>query len=76
MTAKSSTPWVERGEQLRVETANCGAFTVGSLQLPGKHAHDLHASLEVGVSYQFDTRGDSVPALGLAPNIIGATFAE
>lgn len=76
MTAKSSAPWVEGGEQLRVQTANCGEFTVGGLQLRGKRAHYLHASLEVGVSYQFVSRGDSLPALGLAPNIVGATRAD
>ncbi|PPF74910.1 hypothetical protein C5B99_12230 [Pseudoclavibacter sp. Z016] len=76
VTAKSSAPWVEGGEQLRVQTANCGEFTVGGLQLRGKRAHYLHASLEVGVSYQFVSRGDSLPALGLAPNIVGATRAD
>jgi hypothetical protein len=52
------------GRQQLVKTENCGDFTVP------QDNRELYEQIEIGATYNFETRGNHVPLLALKPNIV------
>lgn len=74
VTEKDRTTKAEGGSDARVYTENCGTFQVADSILSWTFSSaDTYASIEVGETYDFKTRGFRIPFLSAFPNIVEAT---
>lgn len=74
VTDKDRTTDREGNSQARIYTENCGTFKVGDNWFAGQfNSADVYGGIEVGSTYDFETRGFRVPVLSSFPNIVEVT---
>lgn len=83
VTDKDRTTNSEGGSDMRIYTEGCDGsssvkvFSVSDNWFAGQFASaDTFASIDVGETYNFETRGFRLPILSLFPNIVGVTEAS
>jgi hypothetical protein len=80
VTAKDRTSDGEGGSDMRIYTQGCNdssevrVFNVADNVFVGQYASaNTYASIEIGKTYNFETRGYRIPVLSLFENIVGIT---
>ena len=77
VSEKDRTTKREGGSDARVYTENCGTFQVADSWLSWTFSSaDTYASIKVGETYDFTTRGYRIPFFSAFPNIVEATPTE
>ena len=74
VTDKDRTTNADGVSDMRIYTENCDVLQVGDNLLVGQFdSASVYASIKVGSTYNFETRGSRLPILSMFPNIVGVT---